>query len=255
MPTFKLTLAYDGTNFSGWQAQPGRRTVQGVLQTAWQEITGEQVRVTATSRTDAGVHALGQVVGVVTQSALPPERLLGGLNAKLPEDVIVLAVEPAPDDFHATHDAVGKRYRYQIHNSRLRPLLDRHLVWHIPQSLDAAAMHGPGQLLVGTHDFASFQSTGSPRDSTVRTITAVEVRRDEAGQGGGEKAARIQIEVSGDGFLYNMVRNIVGTLVDVGAGRQPESWIREVLAARDRQAAGQTAPAQGLMLVEVKFEE
>jgi len=259
MPTYKLTLAYDGTQFSGWQAQPGRRTVQGVLQTAWQEITGEEVRVTATSRTDAGVHALGQVVGVVTNSKLMPERLHGGLNAKLPDDVVLLSVEPASDRFHATHDAVGKRYRYQIHNSRLRPVLDRHLVWHIPQMLDAAAMQRAGQLLVGKHDFASFQSTGSPRDSTVRTITEVRVTQagagTGAGQGGSDESARISIEVCGDGFLYNMVRNIVGTLVDVGAGRRPVDWVTEVIAARDRQAAGQTAPAQGLMLVEVKFED
>ncbi len=248
MPTFKLTLAYDGTNFSGWQAQPGRRTVQGELQAAWQEITGEQIRMTATSRTDAGVHALGQVVGVLSQSELPPERLLGGINAKLPDDVVLRAVEPADDDFHATHDAIGKRYRYRIHNSRLRPLLDRHLVWHVPQPLDADAMQRAGRLLEGKHDFASFQSTGSPRDCTVRTITSVAV-----GQGGAEQPELIWIDVSGDGFLYNMVRNIVGTLVDVGAGRRPAEWITDVLTACDRTAAGQTAPAQGLMLMEVNF--
>lgn len=248
MPTYKLTLAYDGTDFSGWQAQPGRRTVQGVLRNAWQEITGETVRMTATSRTDAGVHALGQVVGIQTQTELPPERLLGGINAKLPDDVILRAVEPVSDDFHATHDAVGKRYRYLIHNSRIRPLHNRHLVWHIPQELDVESMRRAGQLLVGKHDFASFQSTGSPRDCTVRTITAIEL-----GQGGVENPDLIWIDVSGDGFLYNMVRNIVGTLVDVGAGRRSVDWISEVIAARDRTAAGQTAPAQGLMLMEVAF--
>ncbi|MEM8943618.1 MAG: tRNA pseudouridine(38-40) synthase TruA [Planctomycetota bacterium] len=248
MHTYKLTLAYDGTNFSGWQAQPKRRTVQGVLRVAWREITGEDPRMTATSRTDAGVHALGQVVGIRTTSELPPERLLGGVNAKLPEDVVLRSVEVAADEFHATHDAIGKRYRYSIHNSRLRPLLDRHLVWHIPQLLDVDAMHMAGQLLVGTQDFASFQSVGSPRDCTVRTVTDVEV-----GQGGAEDPDRITIDVSGDGFLYNMVRNIVGTLVDVGAGRRPPEWVSEVVAAVDRQAAGQTAPPQGLMLMEVEF--
>lgn len=248
MPTYKLTLAYDGTEFSGWQAQPERRTVQGVLQNAWQEITGESVRMTATSRTDAGVHAQGQVVGIQTASELTAERLLGGINAKLPDDVVLRSVELVSDDFHATHDAVGKRYRYRIHYSRLRPLHNRQLVWHIPQPLDVAAMERAGQLLVGKHDFASFQSTGSPRDCTVRTITDVRV-----GQGGAEEDDLIWIDVSGDGFLYNMVRNIVGTLVDVGAGRRPVEWISEVLAACDRKAAGQTAPAQGLMLIEVHF--
>ena len=164
MAFYKLTLAYDGTDFSGWQAQPERRTVQGVLTNAWQEITGETVRMTATSRTDAGVHALGQVVGVETQSELTPERLLGGVNAKLPEDVLLLAVEPARDGFRATHDAVGKRYRYQIHSSRQRPLLDRRYVWHVPQELDTEAMQQAAQHWIGKHDFASFQSTGSPRE-------------------------------------------------------------------------------------------
>jgi len=248
MPTFKLTLSYDGTDFSGWQAQPNQRTVQGALRDAWQAITGEAVRMTATSRTDAGVHALGQVVGIGSQTELTPFRLLGGLNAKLPNDVVLRSIEPVGDDFHATHDAVGKRYRYQLHNDRRRPLLDRHLVWHIPQQLDVAAMQAAGELLVGKHDFASFQSTGSPRDSTVRTITAVNI-----GQGDANEPARVWIEVEGDGFLYNMVRNIVGTLLDVGAGRRPAGWMSEVIAACDRQAAGQTAPAQGLMLVEVKF--
>lgn len=250
MPTYKLTLAYDGTEFSGWQAQPERRTVQGVLQSAWTTITGEQPRMTATSRTDAGVHAEGQVVGISTASELPPERLLGGINAKLPDDVVLRAIELVSDNFHATHDAIGKRYRYRLHNSRLRPLFDRHLVWHMPQPLDVKAMREAGQLLVGKHDFASFQSTGSPRDCTVRTITAVDV-----GQGGADDAERVWIDVSGDGFLYNMVRNIVGTLVDVGAGRRKPEWISEVIAACDRRAAGQTAPPQGLMLMEVHFAD
>lgn len=250
MPTYKLTLAYDGTEFSGWQAQPERRTVQGVLQSAWATITGEQPRMTATSRTDAGVHAEGQVVGISTESELPTERLLGGINAKLPDDVILRAVEFVNDSFHATHDAIGKRYRYRLHNSRLRPLFDRHLVWHMPQPLDVNAMREAGQLLVGKHDFASFQSTGSPRDCTVRTITAVDI-----GQGGADEVEQIWIDVSGDGFLYNMVRNIVGTLVDVGTGRRKPEWISEVIAACDRRAAGQTAPPQGLMLMEVHFAD
>jgi len=180
--------------------------------------------------------------------------LLSGLNAKLPDDVVLRSVEAVADGFHATHDALGKRYRYQIHNDRRRPLFDRHLVWHIPKPLDVEAMQRAGGALVGKHDFASFQSTGSPRDSTVRTITSVEI-----GQGGGDGIsrdcpARIWIEITGDGFLYNMVRNMVGTLIDVGAGRRSAEWMSEVLAARNRQAAGQTAPPQGLMLVEVMMK-
>ncbi len=248
MATYKLTLAYDGTKFCGWQSQPGQRTVQATLEAAWHELTGEQLRMTATSRTDSGVHAHGQVVGFETTSEIPAANVLTGLNAKLPEDVLVVSVEDAPKDFHATYDAIGKRYRYQIHNDRRRPLFDRSYVWHVPQPLDVEAMHRAGQALVGKHDFASFQSVGSERESTVRTIFAVDAHR---GRGG--DASQVSIEVEGDGFLYNMVRVIVGTLLDVGAGRKPESWVAEVLAATDRRAAGQTAPPEGLFLLYVNF--
>lgn len=248
MANFKLTIAYDGTNFCGWQEQPGQRTVQTVVEKAWQEITGEQVRVTSTSRTDSGVHAHGQVVGIETATQVPMNKMLTGMNSKLPEDVLVLSVEEAPAGFHATYDAVGKRYRYQIHNDRRRPLFDRPYVWHVPQPLDVEAMHRAGQALVGKHDFVSFQSVGSERGSTVRTISAVEVL-----SGQGRDGPQIWIEVEGNGFLYKMVRVIVGTLVAVGLGREPESWVAEVLAACDRQAAGQTAPPQGLFLLFVNY--
>jgi len=248
MANFKLTVAYDGTNFCGWQAQTGQRTAQAAVEKAWQELTGEQVRVTATSRTDSGVHAHGQVVGVETATQIPANKLLTGMNAKLPEDVLVRSVEEAPDGFHATYNSIGKRYRYQLHNDRRRPLFDRPYVWQIPQPLNVEAMHRAAQALVGTHDFVSFQSVGSERESTVRTMFAVEVT-----QGRGEASSQIWIEVEGDGFLYNMVRAIVGTLIPVGIGRKPESWIAEVLAAKDRQAAGQTAPPQGLFLLYANY--
>lgn len=248
MATFKLTLAYDGTDFCGWQAQPGQRTVQGELEAAWREITGEEVRVTATSRTDSGVHALGQVVCVQSESRLSAAELFGGINAKLPSDVVLVNVEDAPPDFHPTHDAQRKHYRYQIHNERRRPLFDRSRTWHVPQTLDAEAMHRAGQALVGTHDFASFQSTGSERESTVRTIFAVDVTR-----GAGEQTPQVLIEVEGDGFLYNMVRIIAGTLVEVGVGRRDADSLGAVLAACDRRKAGKTAPPQGLVLLRVEF--
>lgn len=248
MATYKLTLGYDGTDFSGWQSQPNQRTVQGVLQAAWSSITGESAQLTATSRTDAGVHAYGQVVGITTESALPAHDLWRGVNAKLPEDVILHSVEEVHPEFHATHDAIAKLYRYQIHSSRKRPLFDRRFVWHVPQRLDTDAMQRAAGQWIGEHDFASFQTAGSPRDSTVRTILAINVLRQEDPE-------RIWIEVEGDGFLYNMVRNIVGTLLEIGVGRRPESWAQEVLVAQDRRAAGQTAPAQGLHLMWVKFPE
>lgn len=266
---WKITLAYDGADFCGWQSQPGRRTVQGVFEEAWQEISGEQVRVTASGRTDSGVHAMGQVVGLETASELPAERVLGGLNAKLPEDVSVVSVEAAPDGFHAQHQAKWKRYRYAIHNDRRPGVALRRNAWHVPQRVDLEAMHRAGQSLVGTQDFASLESVGSPRESTVRTVFSVEVQRatcglavpTEKGQGGFtvlplppyELNSLIIIDVVGDGFLYNMVRTIAGSLVHVGAGRKPVEWMQEMLFAKDRREAGQTAPAHGLTLVEVGY--
>lgn len=283
--TWKITLAYDGADFCGWQSQPGRRTVQGVFEEAWHEISGEQVRVTASGRTDSGVHAMGQVVGLETASDLPAERVLGGLNAKLPEDVSVVSVEHAPEGFHAQHQAKWKRYRYAIHNDRRPPVALRRNAWHVPQRLDLEAMNRAGQSLVGTQDFASLESVGSPRESTVRTVFSVEVRRylpntlpsggsatakqeniGRGGQGGFadlhvlglpvpafELDSLITIDVVGDGFLYNMVRTIAGSLVHVGAGRKPPGWMQEMLFAKDRREAGQTAPAHGLTLVEVGY--
>lgn len=247
MRSLRLTLAYDGTLFAGWQVQRVLRTVQGELEAAWKQITGEDVRVTASGRTDAGVHAHGQVVGVATETALDEARLLRGLNAVLPNDVIVREIIPAPPGFHATHDALRKTYRYHIHHSRVRPLFDRNFVWHVPAKvLDEAAMQRAGGLLVGRHDFASFETAGSERASTVRTILDLTVSRN------GE---RVTIEVTGDGFLYNMVRSIAGTLAEVGRGVKPVEWVAEVLAARNRTHAGLTAPPQGLVLWQVEYAE
>jgi tRNA pseudouridine38-40 synthase len=270
MARFKITLAYDGAEFSGWQAQPGQRTVQGELERAWLEITGESVRLNAAGRTDAGVHAAGQVVSVESATHITAEALVGALNAKLPEDVAVLSVEAASDEFHATHDAKRKRYRYSIYNHHRRPIFMRRYAWHVPTPLDVEAMQQGARALVGTHDFVSFQSAGSERESTVRTIFAAEVARSRAGEGDGdhtplartklgrgccdtERDALIAIDVEGDGFLYNMVRAIAGTLVEVGRGRRTPQSIAEAVAACDRSAAGQTAPAHGLTLLWVEY--
>jgi tRNA pseudouridine38-40 synthase len=244
----KLTVAYDGTNYAGWQIQPDKPTVQAAIEAAWHEITREMIRVTAAGRTDAGVHALGQVVAVATESRLPVSDLQRGLNALLPEDVAVVALEEACEGFHATYDALGKTYRYQIHNGRVPAIFDRRYTWHYPQPLDAESMHAAAQALVGKHDFSSFESIGSERPTSVRTITALSVRR-----GTGALADRVTIEVAGDGFLYNMVRAIVGTLVEVGRGARDATWPAEVLTACDRTRAGQTAPPQGLFLVRVEY--
>ena len=248
MTTFRLTLAYDGSEFAGWQRQPGKRTIQGELEETLGRITGQRPKCTASGRTDAGVHALGQVVSFASDTNLAPEVLTKALNAELPEDMLVFDVAVAPAGFHALRDALRKRYRYVIEDGRIRDLFDRRHVWHIYRRLDIEAMAAAAVPLVGTHDFASYETTGSPRLTTVRTVFDLLVERRAA-----ERTERVIIEVEADGFLYNMVRNIVGTLVQVGKGKESPNWPAEVLAQRDRTKAGMTAPAQGLFLVGVEY--
>jgi tRNA pseudouridine38-40 synthase len=246
MPTFKLTLEYDGRGFAGWQSQGEReRTVQSELLRALAEIARPPMRLMGAGRTDAGVHAEGQVASVTLATRLDGETLRRALNAKLPEDVAVLAAEPRPDSFDARRDALAKRYRYQLWNAELPSPLRAARFWHVREPLDLAALRAGAARLVGTHDFTSFRGTGSAVRTATRTLTLVDV----AGEPGGE----LRIAIEGDGFLRHMVRNAVGTLVEVGLGRRPSAWIDEVLAARDRAAAGRTAPACGLTLEWVRY--
>jgi len=248
MPAFKLTLAYDGTDFAGWQRQPDKRTVQGELEAAIERITQARSKCIASGRTDAGVHALGQVVSFESDTKLDGATLTKALNAELPEDMLVFEVLEAPPNFHALRDAIRKRYRYVIQDGRLKDLFDRKYVWHVYQRLDVQAMQAAAAALVGTHDFASFETAGSPRLTTVRTVFDLTVERRPA-----ELTDRVVIEVEADGFLYNMVRNIAGTLVAVGKAKEPPTWPAEVLALKDRTQAGMTAPARGLFLVWVEY--
>jgi len=250
MTTFRLTLAYDGSEFSGWQRHPGRRTVQEELEATLERITGTRPKCIASGRTDAGVHALGQVVSFKSETRLTPDVLARALNAELPEDLLVFEVTRAPDGFDALRDAMRKRYRYVIEDGPVRDLFDRRYLWHIYQRLNVPAMQKAAATLVGTHDFISFQTSGSSRLTTTRTVFDLVVERRAA-----ELTDRIIIEVEADGFLYNMVRNIVGTLVQVGKGKEPPEWPAQVLAMRDRRKAGMTAPAQGLFLVGVEYPE
>jgi len=249
MRTIKLTLAYDGTAYAGWQIQSRGRTLQETLETALAKITGEPVRVTASGRTDAGVHALGQVVGFRTESKLSPEILLRALNAGLPRDMAVLDAAEAPEGFHATISAKRKRYRYRIYDGPIRDVFRRQTTWHCARGLDVESMDRAAQALRGTHDFSSFETQGSKRKTSVRTIYDISARRGLDGDG-----HLIAVEVEADGFLYNMVRTIVGTLVKVGRHARSESWVADVLAAVDRRAAGPTAPPQGLVLLSVQYE-
>ncbi len=249
MPTFKLTLAYDGARYCGWQVQRDQVSLQATFERALAKITGHEVRVSASGRTDAGVHALGQVVGFECDTHLTADVLQRALNAELPRDMAVVDAEPAPEGFDATRHAVRKQYRYTIDDGPTRDVFARHYAWYQPTRLDAEAMHRSGQALVGRHDFSSFETGGSPRHNSVRTVFEVCVQRRR-----GTLGEKLAIDVSGDGFLYNMVRAIVGTLVDVGRGFEDESLLARVLAARDRKAAGQTAPANGLCLMRVDYE-
>lgn len=244
----KITLAYDGTAYNGWQVQATEPTIQSTIEKALLQITGQSVRVTASGRTDAGVHALGQVLGVRLETSLDNHALCRALNATTPFDIEFINVETAADGFHAIRDAKRKRYRYVIQHGTVRDVIDRAYSWFLYGRLNVPAMKQAAEQLVGTHDFASFQAAGSDRKTTVRTI--YELCLTQFNERGADK---ISIEVEADGFLYNMVRNIVGTLVDIGRGKQDVDWIGQVLAAQDRCAAGVTAPPQGLFLLKVDY--
>jgi tRNA pseudouridine38-40 synthase len=244
MRNIQLTLAYDGTAFHGWQRQPKLRTVQEVLEAALMQLTGQATSATASSRTDAGVHALGQSVHFLTTSGHPSETFVRALNALLPADIRVLSARERPQAFHATLDARSKRYRYVIDNGRYASPFQLRYSWHVRRPLDAAAMQAAATPLLGRHDFHSFETDWPNRTSSVRTIFELSVNRSDA---------FVTIEVEADGFLYNMVRSITGTLVWVGYGRRPAGWVAEVLKAENRVEAGPTAPPQGLFLVAVRY--
>jgi tRNA pseudouridine38-40 synthase len=241
-----MTLSYDGTAYGGWQMQVNRHTIQAEVERALQIVTGQSVRVVASGRTDAGVHAIGQVVSFACDIHLPDDVLRRALDANLPKDIVALDVREAPQGFHAIRDTVRKRYRYHIQDGPLRDVFARHHAWYIPHRLDVWAMSQAGRLLIGRHDFSSFEAAGSRRANSVRTIFDLSVRRQAD-----EHLDQVVIEVEADGFLYNMVRNIVGTLVQVGRGKQPVNWVAEVLQAKDRKTAGMTAPPEGLTLMRV----
>jgi tRNA pseudouridine38-40 synthase len=250
MRNLKLILSYDGTDFSGWQVQPDAPTVQGTLASAIGRITGEKVLPQGSGRTDAGVHALAQAVTFVTESSVPTPNFLKALNDILPASVRVLGVSEAPAEFHARHSARGKTYRYRIYRDAIcSPFLARY-VWHFPYPLDVQAMMQAAERVAGEHDFTSFAAVDSERGrdngpvSNVKRIFSSEWKRE------GDELIYI---VRGSGFLHHMVRNLVGTFMLVGKGTlQPED-IARILAARNRSAAGATAPASGLYLVSVEY--
>lgn len=248
MATYRLTLEYDGAGFEGWQRQPGsRRTVQAALETALSRVTSQRVRVAGSGRTDAGVHAEAQVASARLDTALSPDRLRLALNGVLPRDVAVLEVALAPEGFHARRDATAKLYRYSIWNGRTRSPLRAARSLCLQRPLDLSAMRQASLALVGQHDFASFQAAGSNVTTTVRTLLRLEVE--------GEAGGAVALLCEGTGFLRHMVRNLAGTLIQVGSGRRDPAELPAVLAARDRRRAGPTASAHALTLVGVRYPE
>lgn len=271
--TFHLTIAYDGTDYSGWQVQPGRRTIQGELELAAATLLSPRaapsseagfppMRILGSGRTDAGVHAWGQVARCV----LPGWRadttaVLRGLNSRLPADITVLHVRETVPSFHPIAHAISKRYRYQVQLGGQRDPFSIRTRHRVGAPVDTDLLQAAASMVVGEHDFAAFQATGAPRASTVRTITHSAWSADAAYCVSGPHDCVGNLdrcwyyEVEGNGFLYNMVRNLVGTMLEVARGRRPLGWVDEVLQSRDRTRAGATAPANGLTLVDVNYPD
>ncbi|MHC4396502.1 MAG: tRNA pseudouridine(38-40) synthase TruA [Planctomycetota bacterium] len=240
----KLTIRYDGSDYHGWQIQPGRKTIQGVLTEAVGNLIGGEVRVFGASRTDAGVSALGQVGLVQIDSPIPTENLAKAITDRLPDNIAVTEAVEVADGFDLMGAVTSKLYRYTIFVGRERPVLQIRHCWHLPAELDTTAMNEGGTMLVGKKNFKSFASAADKRESTVRTIFRCEVKAEDDW---------VYIDVEGDGFLYNMVRNIVGTLVEVGVGRLEPEKMKVILEAKDRTTAGPIAPPQGLCLMWIKY--
>lgn len=246
MKRIKLTVAYDGTNYCGWQIQPNGITVQEVLENCLEDLTGKKTEILGASRTDAGVHALGNVAVFDTDMRMPGEKFSFALNQRLPEDIRIQKSEEVPLDFHPRYRESEKTYLYRILNRQF-PIPTERLYSHFTYiPLDIEKMAEAGRYLVGEHDFESFCGAGAQVKTTVRTITKVQVSRE---------GSLITIEIRGKGFLYNMVRIIAGSLMEIGGGMYPPEHMKEILEARDRQAAGPTAPARGLTLAGIRYKE
>jgi tRNA pseudouridine38-40 synthase len=240
----KVVLEYDGSEFAGWQQQAHGRTVEAELKRALRAITGQEHKVYAAGRTDAGAHAEGQVVNFQTNGRISPHRLVSALNARLPADVAVLAAEEVPDAFHARYSAQWRRYRYRYLDRPSRPALERGRCWHVRGTLDADAMSMAAKALVGKHDWTSYCSASEPRDARVREMRSARVLR---------RGDFVELELVAEGFLRGLARSIAGALAEVGRGRRSPEWVGGVLEAQDRRKAARTAPAGGLTLVEVIY--
>ncbi|AKJ02087.1 tRNA pseudouridine(38-40) synthase [Archangium gephyra] len=245
MPRLKLTLEYDGTRYVGWQVQPNGVSIQARLRQALEQLLGEQVELEVAGRTDSGVHATGQVVCFGTPRVLPLKAYWKGLNGLLPEDIAVVRAEEVPPEFDPRRWSHGKRYRYRVSNRPSRSPLRRFTHWEVFSPLDVEAMRRGAAHLLGRHDYSAFRASDCQAAHAVREVRRVDIQ--------GTSGEEVSVTVEGTAFLKHMVRNLVGTLVEVGKGRRPDTWVAEVLASRERKRAGPTAPAHGLVLEEVFY--
>lgn len=259
MRTVRITLAYDGGRYAGWQRQANGPSVQAAVEQALETLEERKVAVVGAGRTDAGVHALGQVASATLSREIEPAALVRALNARLPHDIRVLAAADAPDGFNARFAAREKLYRYRIFNRAIGDPFERRYSWHVARPLDFDALADALAVVEGQHDFAAFQATGSHVTSTVRTLSGVSAQLTAWAPMRGavepdvEEGGVVSLDFRGDGFLRHMVRNIVGSVVQVGLGRRPARWMADVLDGRDRRRAGPTAPPEGLFLVSVRY--
>lgn len=244
MKNIMVEIQYDGTNYNGWQIQPNSRTIQEEIMKALKKLTGKEISINGSGRTDAGVHAYGQVASFILESNIPVDRLPLALNSNLPNDISIINAMEVPMDFHARYSAIGKRYIYHIYEGRYRNPLFRNYSYHIHYKLNHEKMRDGAKLLLGTHDFRGFMASGSSVENTVRTIRDLDIII---------KDNSIYVYIEGDGFLYNMVRIITGTLVEVGMGKISIEQVNRALETKDRTVAGHTAPPQGLFLDKVFY--
>lgn len=244
MRNIKLTIEYDGKGFNGWQKQPDRLNIQGEIEKAIEEITGEKVDLTASGRTDAGVHSLGQTANFKTDSKIPTEKFAKAINSRLKKSIVIKSAEEVDEKFHSRYSVKSKTYRYIINNSENGTAIYRGLEYHVPMKLDYEKMNEAIKYFIGEHDFKAFKASGTSSKSSVRKILDGSVRKE------GE---RVIIEVTGTGFLYNMVRIISGTLLDVGLGKIKPEDIPSIIESKDRTKAGKTLPAHGLYLLQVNY--
>jgi tRNA pseudouridine38-40 synthase len=245
MRNIRLLIEYDGTNYQGWQVQPKGPTIQGILEEKIGLLTGERVHLIGSGRTDSGVHALVQVANFRTQSKMDAGSIQKALNSLLPLDIVIRKVEEIDEGFNSRKNSRSKVYEYRILNRELRSTFHRGYVWHIPQKLNLIEMEKATQGLIGEHDFSSFRSVGSPTRTTIRRVIRAEWKKGSDGL--------ILFEIEANGFLKQMVRAIVGTLIEVGRGKISAKELQKILESQDRKKAGPTAPAQGLFLKEVKY--